>query len=362
MLPPITVSHKEGTYNISIGQRVLENIGPVLKALKIGKNAVVITNPVIEEHHGKALAKGLRRGRLSFSFISVPAGERSKSARMAVKLIEGIAADDAGKETFVIAFGGGVIGDLAGYVAAAYKRGIPYVQVPTTFLAQIDSAIGGKVGVDLPVGKNLLGAFYQPCLVFSDVEVLSTLSKRQIRNGLAEAVKYGVICDRTLFVYLEKNAGRLLALDSKTLQEVVQACSRIKARVVMSDEKETKGIRTILNFGHTAGHAIEAANRFKNYHHGEAVALGMRVAAEISRRMRLLSSADAQRINQLLSACGLPEKIRHVTTRQILKHMQHDKKFKGKKNRFVLATGLGSVKVVEGVNWKTVRAALETYR
>lgn len=357
----VRVDLRENSYDIVIGSQILQDLGERLKRLDIGADAVIITNPVIKRLHGGTIASGLKKNGFSVKFFTVPDGERSKSAGQAFRLIEEVAAYNVKKGVFIIAFGGGVIGDLAGYVAAAYKRGIPYVQVPTTLLAQIDSAIGGKVAVDLPCGKNLIGAFYQPRLVYSDTAVLSTLTRRQIRNGLSEAVKYGIICDRNLFDSIGKNVQKLLALDSRVIQEVIATCSRIKARIVMRDEKETQGLRTILNFGHTVGHAIEAANRFKDYHHGEAIALGMRVAADISRRLGLLKSRDAARIGDVLSDIGLPEKIKKSSLAAIFKHMAHDKKFKAGANRFVLTTGIGSVKVVEGVRRSTIQAAIKKY-
>jgi len=357
---PVKVNLKDNSYDILIGVDILADLGEILKSLSIGKDAIVITNPVIKRLHGKALTKSLKKSGFNVDFFEVPSGERSKSANSAFKLIEKIAQKDVNRQNFIIAFGGGVVGDLAGYIAASYKRGIPYIQVPTTFLAQIDSAIGGKVAVDLPIGKNLIGAFYQPKLVLSDVRLLATLDKRQIRNGLSEAVKYGIICDKNLFAFIEANSKKLLSLDKKALMEVVLNCSRIKAKVVMSDEKETKGIRTILNFGHTIGHAIEAANKFNDYHHGEAVALGMRVAADLSRRLKLINSTQVSRINELLTDIGLPKKIKKVKIAQIIKYMEHDKKFKGKKNRFVLTTGLGNVKVAEGIKNRLILASIKS--
>ncbi|MDP2653889.1 MAG: 3-dehydroquinate synthase [Candidatus Omnitrophota bacterium] len=357
----VEVDLKENTYPIMIGHGTLPSLGQNLEDLGLGQDAVVITNPVVNRLHGKALAAGLKKAGFSVQAFIVPDGEKSKSVRTAFDLFQKIARYDVRKKIFIVAFGGGVIGDLAGYVAAAYKRGIPYIQVPTTLLAQIDSAIGGKVAVDLPVGKNLVGAFYQPKLVFSDTAVLQTLTRRQIRNGLAEAVKYGVICDEQFFHFLEANVDNLLALDVPAMTEVVLACSRIKASVVSADEKETKGIRTILNFGHTAGHAVEAAAGFSRYHHGEAVALGMRVALELSCRMNLLPPPSARRVEDLLTAVGLPERIRGVTLPRIMKHMAHDKKFSGKTKKFVLAAKIGSVKVVEGLPEAVIRSAVRKY-
>ena len=358
----INVSLKQNAYKIVIGRGILSGLGARLKSLKIGMDAVVITSPVIRRHHGHALAAGLKKEGFSVTFFEVPEGEQSKSAKVAFPLMERIARHDSMKGLFIIAFGGGVIGDLAGYVAASYKRGVPYVQVPTTFLAQIDSAIGGKVAIDLPVGKNLIGAFHQPKVVWSDVSVLATLDKRQMRNGLAEAVKYGVIADKKLFAYIARHYQQLLDLQSAALEHVVVRCSRIKASVVVADEKETKGIRTILNFGHTVGHAVEAAGGYGRYHHGEAVALGMRVAAGISRQKGMLSAADCKKLNGLLSDIGLPEKIEGVPMAAILRIMSHDKKFKNGKNRFVLAQAIGKVKVVAGVSPSIVQKTIRAYQ
>lgn len=357
-----TVDVKLGDrYQIAIGHSTLAKLGAAVKALNIGQDAVVITNPGIRRLHGQVLSAGLKKAGMSVKFLEVPDGEQSKSAGVALDLIDAIAPYAVNRKVFIIAFGGGVIGDLAGFVAAIYKRGVPLVQVPTTLLAQIDSAIGGKVGVDLPVGKNLIGAFYQPRLVWSDVNLLSTLDERQIRNGLAEAVKYGVICDKRLFDFIGAHVEDLLVRKPQILTEVVWNCSQIKAKVVMSDEKETRGLRTVLNFGHTVGHAVEAAASYNRYHHGEAVALGMRVAADISCQMSLMPKKAAQEIGVVLSRIGLPEKIEGVTLTQILKTMRHDKKFVGNKNRFVLAARVGSVKVVDHVPLDTIKAAIKRF-
>ncbi|MBF0521569.1 MAG: 3-dehydroquinate synthase [Candidatus Omnitrophica bacterium] len=358
----IRVSLKDRSYSIIVGNKILVQLGAHLKTLKIGDDAIIITNPVIEKHYAKPIINSLKKEGMTAKVFSVPEGEKSKSVQQAFALMTKIAQYDVLKKPFIIALGGGVVGDLAGFIAAAYKRGIPYVQVPTTLLAQIDSAIGGKVAVDLAAGKNLVGAFYQPKLVFSDVSVLSTLSKRQMLNGFAEAVKYGIIYDKKLFKYIALNYKKLLAFDAHALDFVVSACSRIKAKVVSQDEREAKGIRTILNFGHTVGHAVEAAAGYDVYHHGEAVALGMRVAAYISQEMGMLSMEEAKTINRLLSDIGLPEKIGKIPLKDILRTMQHDKKFLSKKNRFVLATAIGQVKVVEGIPLEIIQKAIKAYR
>jgi len=357
----ITVSLKENPYKILISPGSLSSIGRHIRSLNIGKDAVVITTAVIKRLHGKTLTDSLRRSGFTVKEFIVPDGEQSKSAKVAINLIEKIARYDVFKKIFVVAFGGGVIGDLAGFVAAVYKRGVPYIQVPTTFLAQIDSSIGGKVAVDLSVGKNLMGAFYQPRLVFSDVSVLKTLDKRQIQNGFAEAIKYGIIYDLSLFKFIEENYLKALEGNKAVLSNIVGRCSQIKTEVVLADEKETKGIRTILNFGHTIGHAIEAAGAFRQYEHGQAIAIGMRMATDISFQLGMVTEVTAGRINRILSQVGLPEKVTNQSLANILKLMKHDKKFISGKNRFVLVSRIGKVKVVEDLPMELIKSSIKKY-
>ncbi len=348
----IEIQLKGNNHKIVVGYRILPQLGKYLLPLKIGHDAVMITTPPVNKLHGQTVCTTLRKSGFTVKVLEVPDGEKSKSLDMAGELLNKIAHYDVQKKIFIVTLGGGVVGDLSGFVASCYKRGIPYVQIPTTLLAQIDSAIGGKVAVDLSQGKNLVGAFYHPKLVLSDVAVLETLSLRQIQNGMAEAVKYGMICDREFFEYLEKNYQKILSSMPQFLMEVVCVCSRIKAGVVKRDEKETKGIRTILNFGHTIGHAIETAGRYHQYQHGEAVAVGMGVASDISVAMGILKSQDASRLKQLIQSVGLPIQLKNISVsevNEIFKAMAHDKKFTGKKNRFVLAIGIGRVRVVEDV-------------
>ncbi len=361
MMQKIKVALKDNPYAIAIGHDVLSAFPQQLKGLGLGKDAVIVSHAMIQRLHGNKLAAALRKAGYTVKFLNVPEGEKSKSAACALSLIEHIAAYDVDKKIFVVALGGGVVGDLAGFVAAIYKRGIPYVQVPTTLLAQIDSAIGGKTAIDLKAGKNLVGAFHQPKLVFTDTKVLKTLSQRQITNGLAEAVKYGVIKDAALFTYIEANHAKFLKGDPAVLTHIVKRCAQIKADVVAADEKETKGLRTILNFGHTVGHAVEAAARYDQYHHGESVGLGMRVAARISVAMGLLKAADEARINALITAVGLPERIEKVKLAEILQRMRHDKKFVAGQNRFVLARKIGLVEVVPNIPLPLITQAIQAY-
>jgi len=357
----IHVNLKENSYDIIVGHNILSDLGVQIRALNIGNDAIVVTNSIIRKLHGKALSKSLAKQGIQVKFFEVPDSERSKSVKVAFGLIQQIASADVRKRMFIIAFGGGVIGDLAGFVAAVYKRGIPFVQVPTTFLAQIDSAIGGKVAIDLPVGKNLIGSFYQPKIVFSDVALLRTLSERQVRNGLAEAIKYGVIKDKKLFTYIEKNAEKLLSVDLKAMTLVVLGCSRIKAEIVAADEKELKGLRTILNFGHTAGHALESACAYNRYQHGEAISLGMRIASAIACQRKMMCSKEFHRLEKLLDKVGLPAKAKGVRIDSLMKAVLHDKKIIAKKNRLVLPQGIGRVKVVEGVPTPMIKQMVKRY-
>jgi 3-dehydroquinate synthase len=344
-----------------IGYGILSKFSGFLRGLDLGKDALIISHPSIDRLYGKTLAASLKKAGYTVKHLNVPEGEKSKSAACALRLLKAISVYDVDKKIFIIALGGGVVGDLAGFVAAIYKRGVPYIQVPTTLLAQIDSSIGGKTAIDLETGKNLVGAFYQPKLVVADTKLLKTLSGRQIRNGLAEAIKYGIIADPKLLAYIEVNHQKFLKGDSEVLNFIVRRCANIKAGIVAKDEKETKGLRTILNFGHTVGHAVEAAGRYNQYHHGEAVGLGMRVASRISVKMGLLSAVEEMRINAVITDVGLPQKIKGVRLDKVLKLMQHDKKFSAGHNRFVLARGIGRAVVVKDVPAAIIDQAIKAY-
>jgi 3-dehydroquinate synthase len=359
MTTTIHLKLKENPYPIIIGHDILKDVPKYLNKLSLGKDAVIISHSVIARLYGNKLSSALKKAGYSVKVFNVPEGEKSKSAFCALRLIEQLAAYDVNRKIVVIALGGGVVGDLAGFVAAIYKRGVPYIQVPTTLLAQIDSSIGGKTAIDLKYGKNLVGAFYQPQAVVADTKVLATLTQRQMRNGLAEAIKYGVIKDPNLFGFIESHYDRLLKNDAKYLTLMVKRCAQIKAEVVAADEKETKGIRTILNYGHTVGHAIESAANFR-YHHGESVGLGMRVAGAIAVARGLLSVKDQARIDDLISAVGLPKTIEKVKLSTMMDVMSHDKKFVAGRNRFVLASKIGQVKVVKDIPLITITQAIKT--
>lgn len=354
----IRVNLKKRSYYIVIGQGAIEQIGSYIHKLKLGCDAFIITNSTVKKKHGIKLENALTNSGISCKFRTVPDSETSKSIITASSVIKDLAKYDRSKRIFIIAFGGGVVGDLAGFVASVYKRGVSYIQVPTTLLAQVDSSIGGKTAVDLIEGKNLVGAIYQPRLVISDLDFIKTLDKRQLRTGLAEVIKYGVIKDAKLFNYLEKRYKDVLGRKLSALEYIVRRSSAIKAKIVGQDEREEKGLRTILNFGHTVGHAIEAATSYAGYSHGEAVAIGMIVAADLSRRLNLCSSSTCSRIENLIKNAGLPLKIKGAALRKIIDAHYMDKKFLGKRNRFVLIKKVGVTKIVEGLPLDMIKEVL----
>lgn len=353
---------RDRSYNIVIGEGLLKKAGGILKKLDIGQDAVVITNERLLRLYKIPLETSLTEAGFTIHFEIVPDSEKAKSAAIATRLIDRISKRDKRKSIFIIAFGGGVVGDLAGFVAAVYKRGVPYIQIPTTLLAQVDSAIGGKVAIDLPIAKNMVGAFYQPRIVISDVSVLKSLSAGQVKNGLAEIVKYGIIEDAGLFSFLEANYAKVLRRDRNALKYVIKRSAEIKAGFVERDELDKKGVRAMLNYGHTIGHAIEAASGYSGrYNHGEAIAIGMIVAARLSQKLGLIRQGPADRIERLIKSAGLPTKIEGLRFEDIYQSHLHDKKFSRKKNRFVLPTGIGKARVVEDVSDSAIRSVLKIY-
>jgi 3-dehydroquinate synthase len=291
----------------------------------------------------------------------VPESERSKSLAQAERLISRLSRAPRMRAPVLLAFGGGVVGDLTGFVAAVLRRGVPYVQVPTTLLAQVDSAVGGKVGVDVPHAKNMIGAFHQPRLVYNNLSVLASLPPRQRRSGLAEIIKCGVIADPALFRYVERHLGACLALRRAAVRTLVARACRVKARVVGRDERETTGVRAQLNFGHTIGHALEAATGYRRWTHGEAISIGMCAAASMAARAGRTTPAVAARIESLLAAAGLPTHARGVPVATVRKALRYDKKFIRGRPRWVLPLGIGRVIVTEDVPARIVDEVLAEY-
>ena len=341
------------SYDIIVCNKGLGRLGAIAKKIDIGTDAVVITNRYVKKILGNPVKKSLTSAGFNVNFQIIPDSEKAKSEKCCIRLLNNISKiDGASRRIFIIALGGGVTGDLAGFVASIYKRGVPYIQVPTTLLAQVDSAIGGKVAIDLEVGKNLAGAFYQPRIVFSDVSLLNTLPKKDLVSGMAEVIKYGVIKSPGLFNFLTKNHNKVLKYDKKSLEYIVYTCSVIKAKVVEKDEFDNKNIRVILNLGHTIGHAIEAGAHYaKAYNHGQAVSLGIIAALFISRNLNLIDKNLCKKISDLIKKIGLPTSIKgkKLDTKDIFSAQEHDKKFIRGKNRFVLPVKIGKVIVKENI-------------
>ncbi len=356
----ITVDLKERTYPVIIGGDILPNSGKFIKKIPDITSVFIITNKKIKNLYGAKLAQSLQRAQLQAHFLQVADTEKSKSIATWINAIYNISAHDKDRASCVVALGGGVIGDLAGFVAACYRRGVPLVQIPTTLLAQVDSSIGGKTAVDLPFAKNLIGAFYQPKMVISDVKLLKSLPAFEIRNGMAEIIKYAVIMDKSLFYYLENNLKRLMRLDEKPLSDVILRCSQLKAKVVSADEKEISGYRSILNFGHTIGHAIEAAASYtKKITHGQAVATGMLCACDIATDTGLLKKKEAERIEALIKAAGLAAITPRLSTPDIFNAMSYDKKIVAGKLKFILPVSIGHAAVCTGIDKKIIRKAID---
>jgi 3-dehydroquinate synthase len=335
----ITVALGERSYPIHIGAGLLARTGELLAQLP-SRRAVVVTNPTVASFHLEALERSLGAVAVRADVIEVPDGEQHKDASTLNEIYTRLLELQAERSTTLIALGGGVIGDLAGFAAATYQRGMPLVQVPTTLLAQVDSAVGGKTAINHPLGKNMIGAFHHPRLVVSDIATLDTLPRREYVAGIAEVIKYGAVRDPALLEWLEENMERLLAGEPDAVAYAVAESCRIKAEIVAADERES-GERALLNFGHTFGHAIETATGYGPWLHGEAVAVGMVLAARLSERVTGLSTVEARRIRTLIERAGLPTKPPPIAADRWLDLMSRDKKVVGGVPRFVLLKALG---------------------
>ncbi len=346
------------SYNILIGRGILSLLGERLRALLPGRNVVVISDPLVFSLYGENVAENLRAAGFNTSYHLVPDGEEHKNLNSARGAYEAMVSMGLERGSVVVSLGGGVIGDLAGFVAATYMRGISFVQVPTTLLAQVDASVGGKVGVNLSSGKNLVGAFHQPLLVLIDTAVLRTLDRRELIAGFAEVIKHGIIKDSSLFEYLEENYSKILAMDEECLSHVIKRCCQIKAEVVSRDERE-EGLRSILNYGHTIGHALEAVTGYGKYRHGEAIAIGMVCAARISHLMGFCSEEESLRQARLIEASGLPVTAGGVGPEEVMEFLTRDKKVISGKVRFVLARHIGDVFISADVPESAVLEVLE---
>jgi 3-dehydroquinate synthase len=355
----IRVRTKPTGYDVMVGAGVLRRAGrEVRRVLPDSASRVfVITSPSVRRHWGEALEKSLRAARLPYEVLEMHDGEPAKRLNGVEQLAERLADARADRKSLLIAFGGGVVGDSAGFLAAIFMRGIPVVQIPTTVVAQVDASIGGKTGVNLRAGKNLVGSFHQPKAVLVDPEILATLDDREFRSGLFESLKCGVIRDRALFDFMERNPKKVLDRNARTMQRVIADSVRVKADVVSADEKES-GLRRILNFGHTIGHALEAATEYSHFLHGEAVAWGMIAAAAIARDGGFCRAETAERIASATLAYGpLPPVVCEV--QDILGRLGADKKTVGGTVHFVLPQKIGTVKISADVPAQIIRNAVE---
>ncbi|MBU1396918.1 MAG: 3-dehydroquinate synthase [Gammaproteobacteria bacterium] len=343
----LTVGLGDRSYPIHIGAGLLNQTELILPHLA-QKRVMIVTNTTVAPLYLARLTATLEAGGVAATQVILPDGEAYKNWETLNLIFDALLTQRAERKTTLIALGGGVIGDMTGFAAASYQRGVPFIQVPTTLLSQVDSSVGGKTGINHPLGKNMIGAFYQPKLVLADTDTLKTLPARELSAGLAEVIKYGLIWDAEFLAWQEANMDKLRALDPAAITHAIHRSCEIKAQVVGQDEREG-GIRAILNLGHTFGHAIETGMGYGNWLHGEAVAAGMVMAAQTSQRLGWLSEADVARTRALIRAAGLPDVAPDLGVDTWLEYMGHDKKVEGGKMRFVLLKRLGEAVITGDV-------------
>ena len=353
----VRVDLGEKSYDIVIGYGIEQEIKDFVTSAGYSSKALLITDTHVGPLYGKKVQELLSETGLTVTMVQIPAGESSKNLTVANEVFTRAIELGLDRKSPIFALGGGVVGDLAGFIAATYMRGVPFIQVPTSLLAQVDSSVGGKVAVNHLLGKNLIGAFYQPQAVFMDLNCMRTLPEREMATGLGEVIKYGVIYDQDFFRYLEENQAAITAREPEALTHIIARSCEIKAAVVSQDEQEA-GLRRILNFGHTIAHAIEKETGYSRYNHGEAVAIGMAGAADISCQLGLISEAEAGRLESLIAAYKLPLKAEAVTVDAMYGDIFHDKKTVGGKVNWVLMASIGKVLCRNDVPESVVRAAM----
>jgi shikimate kinase/3-dehydroquinate synthase len=347
------------SYPIFVGYALLDKLGEKMKQAALSGTAIIISDENVFSLYGRKVEGILKDAGFAVNSFVVPPGEETKNIDYAIRVYDFLVKHRAERDDIIIALGGGMVGDLAGFVAATFLRGIFWIQLPTSLVAMVDASIGGKVGVNHLEGKNLIGAFYQPNLVLADCETLTTLPQRELTSGWAEVIKHGLILDGGFFQFLESNVNRLKELEPELLTQAIARSAAIKAQVVSQDEKEREGKRTILNYGHTIAHGLEAATQYKRFLHGEAVAIGMTGAAKISQRLGLLSSDAVERQRALLQKFGLPTGFSGLDLAEITRAMELDKKVKEKAIRWVLLQDIGKAVIRSDVPQKEVLAVLQ---
>lgn len=349
------------SYEIVIGKDILGDLGERLHLIRAGRGfsnrGLLISNKTVFDLYGDKVVNSLIEKGMQIDVALIPDGEEYKSLATAANLYDKAIECQLDRKSFIVALGGGVIGDISGFIASTYMRGIPFIQIPTTLLAQVDSSVGGKVAVNHPKGKNIIGAFYQPQLVWADIQVLQSLPEREFAAGLAEVVKYGVIWESEFFAYLEEHSKEVLARDTRVLVEIIRRSCKIKAQIVEQDEKEG-GIRAILNLGHTFGHAYESLTGYKQYLHGEAVAIGMVLAFKVAQELNWLDQACTDRLMALLKRFNLPTFNEDFSGKELLQTMELDKKAEGGQIKYVLPKTIGRVVVTKDIPRELIEKVL----
>jgi 3-dehydroquinate synthase len=358
----IPVKLPQNPYEIAIARGILPQIGKEMSQLKLGKKVLLVSNPEIYGYYGETVIKSLESAGFEVFYHLIPAGEQYKTIESITTLYDIALKHRLERNSTLVALGGGVIGDMTGFGAATWLRGINFVQIPTSLLAMVDASIGGKTGVNHPQGKNLIGSFYQPKLVLIDPLVLKTLPEREFSAGMAEVIKYGIIWDENLFLALEKaqDLKSFETIDPELLQTIIKRSCQAKAEVVSKDEKESN-LRAILNYGHTIGHGIESLTNYDLIVHGEGVAMGMIAAGNIALNLKMWTKEENQRQENLIKKAGLPTKIpHHLNPEDIINLLSNDKKVKDGKVRFILPTKIGKVEITDQVSRETLADVLKT--
>jgi len=346
------------SYPVFVGYGLLEKLGEKIKETGLSGVVSVISDETVFPLYDSKVEGILKNAGFAVNSFAVPPGEETKNINSALKIYDFLVEHRIERDDILIALGGGMVGDLAGFVAATFLRGMPWIPLPTSLVAMVDASIGGKVGVNHPQGKNLIGAFYQPSFVLTDVQTLNTLPDRELSSGWAEVIKYGLILDKEFFEFLEANADKLIKLEPNAVAQAIARSAAIKAQVVSEDEKE-RGRRIILNYGHTIAHGLEAASQYRRFRHGEAVAIGMMGAAKLSQRLGLLSSDIVERQQSLLQRFGLPVSFSGLSLAEVVRAMELDKKIRTKAIRWVLLTDIGQTTIRSDVPRRDVLAILQ---
>ena len=356
----LTVDLGDRSYRILIGKGILDGIGKEAQSFGFSPKCAIISNPTVFELYGERVTGSIEKAGFDICTVLIPDGEEYKDLFWVYHILSKLLQAGLDRNSVIFALGGGVIGDITGFVASVYMRGISFIQIPTTLLSQVDSSVGGKTGVNHPLGKNMIGTFYQPRLVWIDVQTLETLPEREFLAGMAEVIKYGIIWDRDFFYYLKDNREGILKLSPEPLTEIIRRSCEIKAEVVSKDEREA-GLRAILNYGHTVGHAVETVTNYREYLHGEAVAIGMVYEAALSAKMNMLSNDETAEIKTLLKEYKLPVRVKELlNSTDLLKAMRIDKKVISGTLRFILPEKIGKVRIVPGVNEEILKNILES--